>query len=107
MAELSIDFQDGFNSDTVVISADGREVGRAEGVTSRNQIGFAGTITVLLAGGETTLEITLPTRKDPGGTGPLVRRISVDPVVAPHVGISISRDGDVTSRTSATPFGYL
>jgi hypothetical protein len=107
VAELKIDLQDGFRADTVVITVGGYEVARAEDVTSRTQIGFAGSLTVKVPDNEVALNITVPTRRDSDGTSPLTLRLPLDPAAWPHLGVSIDRHGTITTRVSATPFGYL
>jgi hypothetical protein len=98
VAKLSIDLQDGFADDTVVVSVDGREVLRRAGVRTRRTLGLAESLSVDVDGPPITLEVSLPLR----GIADATR---VDPAAAGHVGVSLV-DGRIRYRLSHRPFGY-
>lgn len=100
MRELTIDLQEGFFDDRVVVRAGGEELASAEDVTTRVQLGFARSLEVALAAGAREVEIEVPTRD-------LRAAIRLDPATHPYLGVSITRDGRLETRLSATPFGYL
>ena len=98
MAKLSIDLQDGFADDTVVVSVDGREVLRRAGVRTRRTLGMAESLSVDVDSRPVTLEVSLPLRGMAETTG-------VDPAATPHVGVSVV-DGRIRYALSRRPFGY-
>jgi hypothetical protein len=57
---LSIDLQDGFVDDTVVIRAEEREVARLDGVTTNPTISRADAVDIEVPGGDLYVEIELP-----------------------------------------------
>jgi hypothetical protein len=100
MTAITVDLQDGFKDDTVVISARGRELLRKEGVTTRFQIGMAKSLQVRVPEGEITLEVEVPTKN---------RRASVpiDTSKPVCVGISLTTEGELDVRVQEQPFGYI
>lgn len=62
MARLQIALQDGFDADAVVVSVDGTEVFRKDGVTTRRQIGLADTFEVDVPEQPAQLEVAVPSR---------------------------------------------
>ena len=62
MPELQIDFEEGFDGDTVVVSAGGRQLWRAEGVTTNLSANVAAVARVDVRGGA-ELEVEVPTRR--------------------------------------------
>jgi hypothetical protein len=100
MVEVTIDLQDGFKDDTVVISAGGRELVREQAVSTRFQIGKAKSLRVALPEGQITLTVEVPTQN---------RRATVplDTTRPVFVGVSLTTEGELEVRTQAQPFGYL
>jgi hypothetical protein len=62
VARLQIALQDGFDADAVVVSVDGTEVFRKDGVTTRRQIGLADTFEVDVPERPAQLEVAVPSR---------------------------------------------
>jgi hypothetical protein len=62
MQILHVVLEDGFEGDTVVIRADGRELFREDEVTTRTQISHAGDAEVEVPEGLVTLEVEVPTQ---------------------------------------------
>jgi hypothetical protein len=62
LATLSIDLQDGFAGDTVVIRSGGEEVARLDGVTTNFVISRADAVDVELPDGELEVQVEVPTQ---------------------------------------------
>jgi hypothetical protein len=101
MAQLEIALHGGFADDEVIVQADGREVYRRDGVTTRMQIGLADSFAVDLSErlGDAPVRIAVTVRG-------IEASASVQPEETPFVAVSV-RGGTVTIEPSATPFGYL
>lgn len=95
---LHIAFQDGFDSDTVVVRLDGRQVLRRDGVATDPRFGAAGTFEVSVEAGEHSVEVELPEK---GAKDAL--RLEVD--AATYLGVSVEGTG-LRFRLSETRFGY-
>ncbi|MFV1976064.1 MAG: hypothetical protein ACC651_09965 [Candidatus Scalindua sp.] len=63
MALVTIDLQEGFANDTVVIRLNGQEIFRRENVTTRLQIGLADRIEIQTQERSSEVEIELPIKK--------------------------------------------
>ena len=63
MGTLSIELQDGFADDTVVVSVDGREAARREGVRTNLAISRADAIPLEVPDGPVTLGISVPSQR--------------------------------------------
>jgi hypothetical protein len=98
MARLRIDFQDGFNDDSVVVRVGGQEVYRGDNLRTSRLLGFAHTVSADVPAGRVMVEVDVPTR-DISGTAAL----QVDD--AAYLGVSIAEDG-ITFHPSGGPFGY-
>jgi hypothetical protein len=84
---LHLVLEDGFDDDTVVVRADGRELLRLDGVTTRTQISHAGDAEIEVPEGLVTLEVEVPTQG--------VRdSVEVDAAATPVVGLSL-REGRI------------
>jgi hypothetical protein len=59
---LSIDFQEGFDGDTVVVRVAGDEVARLEGVTTNLVISRADAVDLERPGGRQEVEVDVPTK---------------------------------------------
>jgi hypothetical protein len=62
MATLHIELMDGFANDTVVVKVNGAEIARQEGVSTRHQIGHAGSIEADVPDGPMRLNVELTSR---------------------------------------------
>jgi hypothetical protein len=100
MTEVKVDLQDGFMDDTVVISAQGQQLLREEGVTTRFQIGKARSLEVAMPEGEVTLEVEVPTKNES-------TTVPIDTSKPVFVGVSLTTEGRLEVRVQERPFGYM
>lgn len=98
MATLTIDFQEGFAGDTVVLSLNGDEVLRQENITTKMVLGYAGSFESEVETGSVTVEIYVQT-KDLRET--VILEVSEDT----YLGISIT-DGKIETIQLDEPFKY-
>lgn len=98
MAKLSIDFQDGFADDTVVLHVGGKEHFRKQHVSSRPVIGWAESFQTEVSSGRVNIRVTIPTQD-------IVASIPVDVQHDTHLGLSIV-DGKLEHVVSDKPFSY-
>lgn len=87
MSRLHLVLEDGFQNDTVVIRAHGRELFHRDDVTTRTQLSHAGDADVDVPEGVVTLEVEVPTRG-------VSDRVEVDAGATPIVALSL-RDGRI------------
>ena len=87
MSRLHLVLEDGFEDDTVVVRAAGRELLHWEYVTTRTQLSHAGDVEVEVPEGRVTLEVEVPTRG-------VSDRVVVDAAATPVVGLSL-REGRI------------
>lgn len=99
MPQLRIDFQDGFDHDEVVVSLDGGSVARRQEVTTRVEVGYAGSVEHQVQEGTVEITVEVPTRGLHAGT-------AVDVAADAYVGVSVS-GGDLVFVVSPEPMGYL
>lgn len=97
---LTLALQEGFDDDTVLITAGGRTLQRLEHVSTRNQIGLARELSLIAPAGVAALEIVLP---DKG----IVHAVPLGAEDGLHYGASIDAAGTVDVRRSPEPFGYV
>lgn len=98
MATLTVDLQDGFEGDEVVIAIDGREVFRKQGVKTRHQIGLAERVPIEVDSRQCRLQVSLPERS-------LQRELLVDTAAGPILAVSLI-GGQIDIRPMTMP-GYL
>ncbi len=99
MRELTVDLQDGFEDEEVVISLNGTEVFRASNVSTRYQIGLARSVKLEAPGARTLLEVFLPRK----GLSKSIELETTDPI---YLGISVTARREITHRLSSGPFLY-
>lgn len=102
MIPLKIDFQEGFQNDEVVVRIDGKEVFRADNVTTKLTIGLAGSFTKEIPLGKHEVEVFLP-RRDVSRN--LALYLAEKPL---YLGVHL-RNGTqypIEYCVSAEPFGY-
>lgn len=87
MSRLHLVLEDGFEDDTVVVRAEGRELLHWDDVTTRTQLSHAGDAEVEVPEGRVTLEVEVPTKG-------VSDRVEIDAAATPVVGLSL-RDGQV------------
>jgi hypothetical protein len=87
VSRIQLVLQDGFEGDTVVVRADGRELLHWDDVTTRTQISHAGDTEVDVPEGRVTLEVDVPTQG-------VSDRVEIDAASTPVVGLSV-RDGRI------------
>jgi hypothetical protein len=100
MAEVVIDMQEGFDKDSVIIEVGGREVYRKEGVSTRYQIGLAGSVKADCPDAKVTVRIRVPSRG-------LAHDVAVDAEQPAYVGVSVTEGGALKFQVGREPFGYL
>ena len=98
MPLLRVDLQEGFGGEPVLITVNGREQFRKDGVRTRTQIGRADSLEVTLPAGPTSIEVTAR-----GTTHRIAASLSADL----YVGVSITPDGSIVDKQSAHAFGYV
>ncbi|HEX6070509.1 MAG TPA: hypothetical protein VFZ18_11815 [Longimicrobiaceae bacterium] len=84
MPTLHVDLREGFDGDTVVVEADGRELYRKSGVKTNYSIGLADRVTAEVAAGDVRVDVTLPERGLRSSvaltvSGPATLAFSLDP----------------------------
>jgi hypothetical protein len=87
MPTLHVDLREGFDGDTVVVEAAGRELYRKSGVKTNYSIGLADRVTAEVPAGDVRVEVTLPERGLRGSvaltvSGPAALAFSLDPAGA-------------------------
>lgn len=99
MPQLRIDFQEGFDHDDVVVHLDGRAEMRRDQVTTRTEVGYAGSLERQVQQGTVEITLEVPTRG-------LQASRAVDVANDAYVGVSVSGD-DLVFVVSPEPMGYL
>jgi hypothetical protein len=99
MAEVTIDLQEGFFDDTLVVRHDGQEVARRDGLRTRMQTGFAHQFELDLPPGATALEIVLPAKD-------IAALVQLPPERPLWIGVSLDA-GRLQIRVAREAFGYL
>jgi hypothetical protein len=100
MPPLHVALQEGFSDDEVVVKVNGVQVRTLTGVTTKNQIGYAGALELELPAGETNVEVAIPTR---GVAEATLVRLN-EPV---FLGVSVTSHGQLHFHQSHEPFGYV
>jgi hypothetical protein len=95
MPKLTIDLQDGFSGDEVIVRVNGQEVARPAGVKTKRMLGLAQSLDVSVPAGPVSLEIDLPAKQ--------IRGTRV--VHHSHIGVSLAGT-DVQFIEADKPFGY-
>jgi hypothetical protein len=98
MAKLTIDLQDGFSDDTVIVRVNGREILREDHVSTRDLVGKARSVTTDVPLGPARIEIELPDRG-------LVERRELDVSADRSLGISVEH-GHIHTIVSDHGFFY-
>ena len=99
MSNLTIDLQNGFEDDTVLIKVNGAEVFRATKVSTRYQIGLARSVKLDAAEARSAIEVILPERA-------LSKSVELDTTTPVYLGISLTPEREITHRVSSGPFLY-
>ena len=99
MRELTIDLQNGFEDDTVLIKMNGAEVFQATSVSTRYQIGLARSVKLDAGEARSAIEIILPDRA-------LSKSVELDTSSPVYLGVSLTPEREITHRTSSGPFLY-
>ena len=98
MVTLSIDFQDGFTDDTVVLKLNGKEVFRKKAVSTKLLLGKADSFKTEADTGLVNVEISVPTKD-------IARTFLLEVSADEYIGISIVT-GKLECVLSDEPFGY-
>ncbi len=96
---LTIDLQEGFSADHVIIALDDRVVFDEKNVRSRFEIGFATRKEVKSPAKKYELRVSVPEAH-------IMKKITVDPATTTHIGIN-KTDNDLQVTASSEPFGYM
>jgi hypothetical protein len=99
MTTLTIDLQDGFAGDTVVVRVNGRDVFHKPGVNTDYSIGRADSVTTEVNDGATRVEILVPSRNLSGTE-------TLNAAETPFLGISVA-DGGVVFKPARELFRYF
>lgn len=99
-ATVHVHLQEGFEAEPVRVSIDDRVVLDAPQVRTKPQIGLAHTLEADTTAAHIVVHIELGRRHT-------ARRVEVDPLRTPWVGVSVGENGEVQVRTQSEPFGYL
>lgn len=97
---LTIEFQEGFHDDALVVRIAGIEAMRHEHVTTRLQTGYAAAGTATVAAGRVVLDVDLPAT---GGSGQVV----LDVQAPMWVGVNLDAGRVFRFKVSDSPFGYV
>ena len=100
MPQLRIDLQDGFDGDTVVVTVNGEEIFREQGVRTKTQVGAARYVKMEVEIGATTVMVTLPERG-------LTEMFELDITGPTFLGVSLQPGDTLTHCVQSTPFRYL
>lgn len=98
MVTLSINFQDGFTDDTIVLQVNGEEVFRKEHVSTKLLLGLADSFKTEVETGPVRIEVNVQTK---GIEKTFLLEVSSDT----YIGISIV-NGMIEYIVSDEPFGY-
>jgi hypothetical protein len=98
MVVLSVDLQDGFVDDTVVLYANGKEFFRKKNVSTKLLLGLAQAINTEVKPGTVSIEIRVPTKN-------VAKTISLLVSADTYVGISLV-NGMIDHIVSPGPFAY-
>jgi hypothetical protein len=96
MPRLSIDLQDGFEHDEVVIFVDGEERARRSDVTTKKLYGLAETIELTVPEG--SVELRIKTRN-------ASKTLRLDATRDLWIGVSL-QGGEIRAAVSVEPYGY-
>ena len=96
---LTIDLQEGFANDTVIITVEGREILHQTDLTTDYSIGLAHSMQVEVAEGQFQLDVSVPSRQ-------LSRTISLDISTPVYLGLSLSESA-IEYQASDEPFIYF
>ncbi|WP_167611753.1 hypothetical protein [Maribellus sediminis] len=98
MTTLSIDFQDGFDKDSILCTVNELTVFNKKAVTTSKLTGLADSINIEVEKGKAHLEITIVNRN-------LSKLIKLNITEESYIGISLAGDS-ISYIRSAEPFGY-
>jgi hypothetical protein len=97
---LTIDFQEGFQNDTLVLRIAGVETTRHEHLTTRLQTGYAAACTAAVPAGRVVLDVDLPATKASG-------QVVLDVQAPMWVGVNLDPGRVFRFKVSDSPFGYV
>ena len=99
MVLLTIDFQEGFQNDTVVVSIDGEQALRKDDMHTQMLLGVAESVEIEVLPGRRTIDIAVPTRG-------LAHQVDLELMSNAYLGVSIV-DGELDVIVADEPFGYM
>lgn len=95
---LTIDLQDGFEEDTVVVNLGNREVARRENVTTNRLLGLADSLEIEVPEGPLRLTVAVPSRE-------IEETLAIDPTAGTFVTLSL-RENTIEMYQSDDLPGY-
>lgn len=99
MPQLTIALQSGFDGDTVVVTVDGAQVMRRQGISTDTRVSLAAQHELTVHAGPTEIAVELPDRR-------LSSSVKLNVTADMHLGVSV--DGvEISFRESSQAFGYL
>ncbi len=99
MVALTVDLQEGFYGDQVVIAVDEREVFHKMDVRTRYQISLAEQVALEVQPGRHTVRVSLPGRQ-------AAAEVEIDAEATPYLAVSFDQ-GRLLLDPAAEAFGYL
>jgi len=99
LSKLTIDLQDGFEDEAVLIKVNEAEVFQATGISTRYQIGLARSVELDAVEARSLIEIILPERA-------LSKSVDLDTSSPVYLGVSLTPQREITHRISSGPFLY-
>jgi len=100
MPALRVDLQEGFRNDTVIVRADGAEVYRKTGVTTRLPVGVAESFEIRTKKNEASIKIEVPTKKQSASAEVRVTQ-------QPYLGVSFDSSDHLVLHPSSQLFRYM
>jgi flagellar motor switch protein FliM len=98
--KISIDLQEGFSGDEVILREGGKEIYHARNVTTKTQIGLADTFTAELSAGKTILNVIMPSRH-------IEETREILPAENLHIAVSVTPNNKLEWKLSDSPFYYM
>jgi hypothetical protein len=99
MISISIDLQDGFSDDTVMVQVNGREIFSKSGVNTDYSIGRADSVQTMVPEGSVEIAVAVPSRS-------LSDKVVINAAAEVYVGVSII-DDRIVFRTSDEMYTYF
>jgi hypothetical protein len=99
MSTITIDLQEGFADDTIIIKIDGQEMLHQANLTTDYSIGLAHSAQVEVPEGQVEIDVSIPSRR-------LSRSIKLDVSTPVYLGVSLS-ENKIEHQASSEAFIYF